>query len=347
MIYEQLLLDGSPPEHRRPPQSGSISVRWNPDLDRLEAVDYTDSEVPLGNGTPKAGTPVNGVKATGTLTGDGTIVTTGDTVTIGSRTYTFRKFKASNTLTGTATNVSNGDTVTIGSKVYTFQTVLTNVNGNVFIGASAAASLTNLFYAINASGGVAGTNYALATTANTQVVATNPTGTTLVATAILAGTAQNAIVTTETAAQLSWAATTLGGVGATSISTGGLVVGEVNISTTAALTLTNLFRAINFSGGTQGTDYNITSAHPDVVATNPSGTTVVATGRGAGVAYNIASTEASTHLSWGAATLTGGINGTPAKDGDQLYDASFLYTAHGDLTTESTSGWFKSANSAL
>ncbi len=222
MIFEQLLLDGSPPEQRRPPQSGTISVRWNQTLGRLEAVDYTDSEVPLGNGTPQPGTPVKGVKATGTLTGD-------------------------------STNVTNGDTVTIGSKVYTFQSTLTNVDGHVKIGGSAAATLTNLFRAINASGGTPGTDYAAATVANTQVVATNPTGTTVVVTALAAGTAYNSVATTE----------------------------------------------------------------------------------------------ASTHLSWGAATLTGGVNSTTAVAGDQYYDASFLYTATTDMTIESTTGWVKSSVSAL
>jgi hypothetical protein len=126
---------------------------------------------------------------------------------------------ASQTLTSNGTNVSNGDTVTIGSKVYTFQTSLTNVDGNVKIGASAAASLTNLFNAINnAFGfGTPGTDFATAMTTNTQVVASNPTSTTLYVKAITAGTAGNSIATTETAATLTWGASTLTG-GATSVS---------------------------------------------------------------------------------------------------------------------------------
>jgi hypothetical protein len=54
-------------------------------------------------------------------------------------------------------------TVTIGSKVYTFQTVLTSVDGNVFIGASLTATLANLLNAINLGAG-SGTAYAAATT---------------------------------------------------------------------------------------------------------------------------------------------------------------------------------------
>tara|TARA_R110000868_G_scaffold245626_7_gene502233 strand:+ start:18280 stop:19455 length:1176 start_codon:yes stop_codon:yes gene_type:complete len=103
---------------------------------------------------------------------------------------------ATGTLTIYMINVANGNTVTIGTKVYTFQTTLTNVDGNVKIGASNYASMTNLFNAINASGGTAGTDYALATTAHPQVTATNPTNITVVLTAKNAGFAGNSIATT-------------------------------------------------------------------------------------------------------------------------------------------------------
>ena len=103
-------------------------------------------------------------------------------------------------------------TVTIGAKVYTFQTVLTNVNGNVLIGATAAASATNLFNAINMTGGGApGVDYAAATTANTDVVATNGVAAQVLATAIVAGTAANAKATTSTVALGTWSAATLTG----------------------------------------------------------------------------------------------------------------------------------------
>jgi hypothetical protein len=118
---------------------------------------------------------------------------------------------ATGTLTSSGVNVSNGDTVTINGKVYTFQTVLTNVDGNVTIGASAAASLTNLFHAINNSGGVPGTDYAALTTPHPDVTATNPTATTVVVTAIVAGIGGNGITTTEAAATLNWANATLTG----------------------------------------------------------------------------------------------------------------------------------------
>lgn len=59
----------------------------------------------------------------------------------------------------------NNETITIGSKVYTFQTVLTNVDGNVLIGADASESLDNWAAAMNLSAG-AGSTYAAATTAH-------------------------------------------------------------------------------------------------------------------------------------------------------------------------------------
>ncbi len=258
-----------------------------------------------------------GAQATSTLTSNNTNVANGVVVTIGTIAFTFRVFRASNTLTGDGTVVSNGDTVTIGSKVYTFQDTLTNVDGHVKIaggGSAAADTLTNLFNAINGTGGTIGTDYATATTANTQVVATNPSGTTVLLTAILAGTDQNAIVTTESSSHLSFAsATTLGGSGATYISTGGTAEGEVNIGASADASLLNLINAINLTG-TGGVDYftRRTSGHPQVTAAAAvTSHTFAITAVDAGAAGNtIATTETSATLSFTAATMTGGLNGS-------------------------------------
>jgi hypothetical protein len=64
-------------------------------------------------------------------------------------------------------NASDTETVTVGTKVYTFQTSLTNVDGNVLIGASASDSIDNLIVAINLGAG-AGTKYATATTTHPE-----------------------------------------------------------------------------------------------------------------------------------------------------------------------------------
>ena len=121
---------------------------------------------------------------------------------------------ASGTLTSDNTNVSNGDTVTIGSTTYTFKTALTPASGEVLIGANADASLLNLIRAINHTG-TPGTDYAnlgVTAVANTQVTAASSvTSHHFAVTAITSGVGGNAIATTETSAHLSWGASTLTG----------------------------------------------------------------------------------------------------------------------------------------
>lgn len=115
---------------------------------------------------------------------------------------------ATGTLTGTA-NMANGETVTIDGKVYTFQTVLTDVDGNVLIGAALTDSLDNIRAAINLDAG-AGTLYANSTTLHPTVSAVD-TPTTIVVTAKSSGSAANVIATTETGANMSWGSATLSG----------------------------------------------------------------------------------------------------------------------------------------
>lgn len=105
---------------------------------------------------------------------------------------------------------SNAETITIGGKVYTLQTVLTNVDGNIKIGASTALTLVNIANAINLGAGLPGTDYAVAMTANPFVTAVAGTFN-LTVTAIVWGTAGNTITATETGVNASWASTTLAG----------------------------------------------------------------------------------------------------------------------------------------
>ncbi len=105
-------------------------------------------------------------------------------------------------LTGTA-NFSNTETVTIDAKVYTFQTSLTDVDGNIQIGASLTASLLNLLNAVDLTG-TAGTDYATSMTIH-------PTCTSIVsgATQYLVafkngGTTGNGTTTAEGSATASW-----------------------------------------------------------------------------------------------------------------------------------------------
>ena len=114
---------------------------------------------------------------------------------------------ASGVLTSTGV-FTNTQTVVVGGKTYTTQTTLTNVDGNVLIGASAAATLQNLYDAINLSG-TAGTQYAAAMTENAEVEATGVTATTLTVKAKTPGSVGNLIASTETQTNASWGDTVL------------------------------------------------------------------------------------------------------------------------------------------
>lgn len=111
------------------------------------------------------------------------------------------------TLTG---NANDTETVTIGSKTYTFQATLTNVDGNVHIGATASDTIDNLVAAITLGAG-AGTDYATAMTEHPTVGAAAGAGDTMDVTADTAGLAGNDIGTTETLTNGSWGSTTLTG----------------------------------------------------------------------------------------------------------------------------------------
>ena len=114
-----------------------------------------------------------------------------------------------------ASQPSAADTVTIGARTYTFRASLSSggLPGEVLISAvNASGTLDNLIAAINGSAGE-GTTYGTGTTANPEVSAAAGAGDTIDLTARTAGALGNAIVTTETAAQLSFARTTLNGGG--------------------------------------------------------------------------------------------------------------------------------------
>lgn len=122
-----------------------------------------------------------------------------------SANYSFAAAVGTLTASGTFTDTQ---TVVVGGKTYTTQTSLTNVDGNVLIGADAAATLQNLYDAINLTG-TAGTQYAAAMTANTRVKATAVTATTLVVRALTPGEVGNLIASTETQTNAAWGAATL------------------------------------------------------------------------------------------------------------------------------------------
>lgn len=118
--------------------------------------------------------------------------------------------KATGTVTSNATNVTANDTVTINGKVYTFVAAPT-VEGDVDIGANAAATLDNLGYAINHTG-TPDTNYKCAAVHPT-VEATTNTDTVQTLQALTAGVAGNALTLAKVATTLTVSAATLSGGG--------------------------------------------------------------------------------------------------------------------------------------
>lgn len=288
---------------------------------------------------------------------------------------------ATGTLTSNATAPGDSDTVTIGTKTYTFKTALTPIEGEVLIGANAAAALANLKYAINHTG-TPGTNYQCAA-AHPTALAGALTSTTLVVTAIASGTAGNSIVTTvivaaapgggiattETAVTLSWDALTLAGTTATdtlymdegtppndgdTITLGTKVYkfkitltpteGQVLIGGSTSSAAANLKSAVNHTG-TPGTDYSCAAAHPTVLADT---ITLVSTQRlivfnaiTPGTAGNLIHTAASNGLLdyWPAFSLYGGAaggtltsTGTSPSDGDTVTVDTKVYTFKTVLT---------------
>jgi hypothetical protein len=117
---------------------------------------------------------------------------------------------ASNTLISDNTAPADGDTVTIGTKVYTFKTALTPTEGEVLIGGSADASLLNLIRAINHTG-TPNTDYKCAAAHPLVTAAPAVTAHAFAVTAKTPGTGGNSIATTETSTHLSWGPATLTG----------------------------------------------------------------------------------------------------------------------------------------
>jgi len=114
---------------------------------------------------------------------------------------TLASVKASGVLTHNGTALTNLDTVTIGTRVYTFKTVIVVAN-DVLIGA-ATASLTNLTAAINGSAG-SGTTYGTGTVAHADVDAVMTGNIILTASAKVVGVGGNAIAKAEASTNLAW-----------------------------------------------------------------------------------------------------------------------------------------------
>lgn len=234
-------------------------------------------------------------------------------------------------------------TVTIGSITYTIVDALSETYGadavayQVLYGGSVAVMLDNLKKAINGTG-TAGTEYSTGTVAHTYVIATTNTDTaqTIVSRSVgnTAATAVvNALATTETLANTTWADSTFGGgTGnsnpAVTSDAATFTIGDITYTavlelsetsgatavpyqvlwvTSEAVFLDKIKLAINASG-VAGTDYSTgTYEHPTVYATTNDNTSQVVVSKTTGTGGNsIVTTETLGNYSWGAATLVSG-----------------------------------------
>jgi hypothetical protein len=126
------------------------------------------------------------------------------------------------------------------------------------------------------------------------------------------------------------------------------VDGNVLIGGSAAIALDNLKSAVNLTSGAGTTYAAATTIHPTVTATDNTDTTQLFAAKVAGVAGNsIAVTETSATLSFPTATLTGGVDCTPAKAGEIRVSSGFIYAAEADMTISSLAGWKKVATGTL
>ena len=238
--------------------------------------------------------------------------------------------------------VVDGQTITIGTKVYRAKTVPMQVN-DVNRGADAEAFLANLYATIN--GTHTPTQAYEGTVAHTQVVAVAKDATTLTIRGRVVGTSLNAVATTETFTNGSWADTTLGGgtgasdAGVTSdnalVVIGALtytivdelsetygadaVAYQVKKGVSEATMLDNLKSAVNGTTG-EGTVYSTgTEAHPYIIATTNTDTAQTITARTVGddaytaIINALATTETLANTAWADTTYGGGTgNSNPA-----------------------------------
>lgn len=234
-------------------------------------------------------------------------------------------------------------TITMGATTYTVVVALSETYGasaianQVLYGGSEAVMLDNLKLAINGTG-TAGTNYSTGTTAHTYFVATTNTDTAQTIRARAVGNAAytaivNALATTETLANTTWADSTCGGGtgnanpsvtsdAATFTINGRTYTAVLELSetlgaaavadqilwvTSEAVFLDNIKLAINASG-TAGTEYSTgTTQNIDCVATTNDNTTQIVNAKIAGIGGNAFTTSTTlANYSWTSTVMASG-----------------------------------------
>lgn len=255
------------------------------------------------------------VKATGILTNTADFVLD-DTVVLNGKTYTGKddltdtdgffklaSVKATGILTLTA-DLQDGDTVTLNGKAYTFEDTLTNVNGNVKIAATvqATAVLTNAG-SVDVSDGDTVTIDSKVYTYQTTL--TNVDGNVHIEPATVKATGALTLTSNTDDGDTVTCGTqvyTIQDVLTDSAD-------NVQRGASASITIDNLIAAI-MDTGVEGTNYGTgTTVNADMTAAVGPGDTMDVEAKVAGTVSNsIATTEVSAHMSWGLATLLGGVD---------------------------------------
>ena len=138
------------------------------------------------------------------------------------------------------TQPTDNDTMTIGTRVYTYKDTLTGVADEISTGADLAGAQANTVAALNATG-TAGTNYSVGTTINTDVSAGAFAANASIFTAKVPGAGGDSIATTETftAGTNVFDAATLGTTRAGADTSAVVVDGVVTAEHTVTVRLTN------------------------------------------------------------------------------------------------------------
>lgn len=294
------------------------------------------------------GTPVNAVASSKVLTVAATPAE-GETVTIGGTVYKARLdalgagVQATGTLDFNGELPHNGDTVRLGSITYTFKSALTEpaVANEIFIEATVAATIDNLVAAVegNKTGGKEGTKYSTGSVSQGMITSARESGTFTV-TYDTVGFLGNQYDTLGTLTHATWGDLTLkGGIDAQAANDIYVEGSAEKFIDNLVLAITNTTnRAANIALGKYGTG---TVVHTTVTAVKSTAATMTVTALTKGVAGNsiaIAESLGNASSKWaGDATfLSGGVNGTVGSKDVMYKDTSYMYIAIADNTIADT-----------
>ncbi len=248
-------------------------------------------------------------------------------------------------------NPLDAEVVVIGTKTYTFQTSLTDVDGNVFIGAAATDTIDNLIAAVTLAVG-SGTLYAASMTAHPEATAVQGTGDSFDVTALATGEVGNLLATTSTVTGVTvGAATMLGGVDPTDNAFTEPVIYTVEVTTGGVLGVAQL--TISSNNADQD---DTTSNIPFVASTKAPFELAGATGSNTSVIfdYNAADGTVVTTLvqgdKWRILVHPDGVVMNPVSENFgcltiKFYEDGLLYTtlgSQGTFTVDATAGNFAS-----